>query len=372
MKILVITNLFPNNKEPGRGVFNKQQFLSLSKYCEVKVVAPVAWLSKSVKETEIIDGLEVFHPKLFAVPFITRLINGFLFYFGIKKLVLEIQKNFDFDVILVTWAYPDAFAASLLSSSIKKPLIVKVHGTDINVLSRSFLKRLMIKIALKKAEKIVSVSNNLKERMVSFGVDEDKIVLVQNGVDKDKFKSIDKIECMERLGLDKEKKYVLYVGNLVPIKGVSSLINAFKDVDKNAELNIIGDGVLLSVLKQKVESLGLKNRINFVGRVNHEEIPYWMNSSDVLCLPSINEGCPNVVLESLACGLRVAVSKVGSNPDIIDSKDKGILFESRDMGGISKAINTILKENIKFDSYSILSWDENARKVYELIEMVKI
>ena len=120
MKILVITNLFPNNKEPNRGVFNKQQMAELAKLCEVKVIAPVAWhRAKGILDEEKIEGLKVYHPRYFMIPKIGRSLYGFFFYFGIIGKIKKIYEIFKFDMILAAWAYPDGFGAALVSHALK-------------------------------------------------------------------------------------------------------------------------------------------------------------------------------------------------------------------------------------------------------------
>ena len=129
MKILIITNLFPNSKEPTKGVFNFQQISELAKIneIEVKIVAPVPWFPKikiqkrwymfsQVPKEEVIDGLKVYHPRYFVIPKIMRFLDGISFFSGIFSTVREIKKIFDFDCILATWA---GLESKRLTSSLK-------------------------------------------------------------------------------------------------------------------------------------------------------------------------------------------------------------------------------------------------------------
>src|SRR3989339_534154 len=147
MKILIITNLFPNKKEPNRAVFNKQQFLGLSKFCELKVVAPIPYFSyskKQVPEVEIIDGIEVYYPRYLVIPKILRALYSLFFFFGVKGMVRNIYKEFRFEKILASWAYPDGCASAKIASDMKMPLIMKVHGSDINYAEKYFMRKAMI------------------------------------------------------------------------------------------------------------------------------------------------------------------------------------------------------------------------------------
>ena len=121
MKILIITNLFPNSAEPARGIFNKQQFLELAKFCELKVIAPVPWhKSRGIPGREAIDDIDVYHPRYFMIPKICRSLYGFFFYFSLLPKIKKLYKEFEFDAILATWAYPDAFGSYLIAKTLKK------------------------------------------------------------------------------------------------------------------------------------------------------------------------------------------------------------------------------------------------------------
>jgi len=68
-------------------------------------------------------------------------------------------------------------------------------------------------------------------------------------------------------------------------------------------------GPLEITLREKVKSLGIESKVIFAGRRSHDEISYYMNAADIFCLPSRNEGCPNVILEAFACGVPVVASR---------------------------------------------------------------
>jgi len=177
MKILFISNLFPNINEPSRGVFNLHQIRNLKQYCEVKVVAPIHWFpftfsGRSVPEKETIEGIEVYHPRAFYIPKIFRSAYGIFFYWSTIRVVKKISREFQFDVIFGSWVYPDGYAAMKLADAFGKPLVIKAHGTDINVYAKSFSRRLLIKKVLTKADKVIAVSKKLKDVMTeSLGVE---------------------------------------------------------------------------------------------------------------------------------------------------------------------------------------------------------
>ena len=93
MKLLVVTNLFPNAKEPHRSPFNFQQFSALSRLCELKVVAPIPFLQYSREQVpafERIAGIDVFHPRYLVIPKVLRSTHGLTFFLGIRSTLLSI------------------------------------------------------------------------------------------------------------------------------------------------------------------------------------------------------------------------------------------------------------------------------------------
>lgn len=376
MKLLIITNLFPNRKEPSRGIFNKQQFIELAKLYDVKVVAPMPWhKSGGIPREEIIGGIEAYHPRYFMTPKVLRSLYGFFFLFGILAKVKAIQKEFDFDCIFATWAYPDGFASALLATILKKPLVIKVHGSDINLHTKAFIRKRLIKYALNRSCKVIAVTEALKKSMIDLGIPASKIDVIQNGVDSKLFKPMDMNECRKKLNIGRNRKVILFAGNFVPVKGVKYLLEAFASLcEKKYPLSLIliGDGPEEKLLKERCKTLAIDDTVKFIGRKAHDEMPEWINSADILCLPSINEGCPNVVLEALSCGKPVVATRVGGLLEIVDSEEVGVLVEPVNPGKLSDALNKALGERWNYAGIRSragrFSWPESAARLKNTLE----
>jgi glycosyltransferase involved in cell wall biosynthesis len=391
MKILVITNLFPNKLEPTKATFNKQQLYHLSKLCELKVIAPVPWAPpihfiknwkylRNIPYHEIIDGLDVLHPRYFVIPKIGRSLYGFLFLASIFKHVRRSRDEFNFNCIFALWAYPDGFASVLIAKILKKPILIQILGSDINHYVDYYLRRKMIYYTLKNSDAVTAVSNALKKRVIDIGIPEEKVTFNPNGVDTAKFYPSDKYETQKRLNLPQKKYIILFVGNLVSVKGISYLLEALhiikNDFDKNILLIIIGDGILKNNLENQVKRLELIENVEFKGVRPHNEIPFWMNASDLLCLPSLNEGMPNVVLEALACGKPVVATNVGGIPEIIQNEKNGILVKPCDPEQLADAISKVLTTNWNhFDiarSVEKYSWESSAKRIYDILSKISL
>ena len=392
IKILVIGRLFPNNKMPQFGTFAIQEIRELAKLCHLKVIAPVPWFPRlpakinklnkwqifsEVSKYEKIDNLDVFHPRYLVTPKIGRLFYFLFYLLGIFGLVRHIKRAFKFDLIIAFYGVPDGIASIILAKVLRKPIIVKLLGSDVNVDSKgTIMKRLYTRV-LRKADLIVTVSEQLRLKTIKLGIACDKIVTVTNGVNERLFFPRDKTKQRDKLGLPLDKKIILFVGNMVPVKGVVYLIRAMKVVAEkypDSLLILIGEGDSRDEYENVVRKLGLDSYVEFLGGKQHGEIPHWINASDVLCLPSLNEGYPNILLETIACGVPVVATNVGGVPEIVNSDRIGILVESADPVSLASALISILREaetdHRKESASNSRTWVDVAYEMYKLCERV--
>ncbi len=350
MRLLFVSNLFPNGAEPVRGVFNAQQVAALSKLCEVTVIAP----TRHTMPDENRAGVRVIHPKFFHVPVLSRPCNGRLFAHAIEPVIRRER----FDVVLASWAYPDAYGVMLVSEKLKFPFATTVLGSDVNAFFENATRKKQILRALRSSRVVFAKSKALQSRLATEGIES---VIDYNGIDREKFRFFDRADACRQLGLDAKRRRVLYVGNMLPVKGPTVLSRAaiqLPDVDAI----FVGDGPEKTTAGR------------CVGARPHEEIPLWMNASDVLCLPSVNEGLPNVGLEAMACGLPVVASQVGGVPEIVREGVNGFLVAPSDPQALAEALRRALatkwdREAIRA-SVSQFDWDGNARALFGLLEKI--
>ena len=151
------------------------------------------------------------------------------------------------------------------------------------------------------------------------------------------------------------------------VKGTSYLIKAIKemgDVSGNSpKLLIVGDGPLKDQLLLQAKELGIEKQVSFFGKRPHKEISLWMNAVDLFCLPSIREGMPNVLIESLACGTPAVASAVGAVPEMI-KECNGRVSRLADTKSLRDQIVACLKQpwdrQAIRNSAGTLSWDDCA------------
>jgi glycosyltransferase involved in cell wall biosynthesis len=178
------------------------------------------------------------------------------------------------------------------------------------------------------------------------------------------------------VGADPALRRVLFVGNLVAIKGLPDLLEAFRMASDRSgarlELVLVGEGRLEAALRNQARSLRIEPAIRFVGREARARVASWMAASDVLVLPSLDEGVPNVVLEALACGRPVVASAVGGIPEVHPGESAGALVSPSSPGQLAAALVETLGRSWNESALARLTdgldWASNARKVVEAIQ----
>ncbi|MFW6186273.1 MAG: glycosyltransferase [Halobacteriota archaeon] len=194
------------------------------------------------------------------------------------------------------------------------------------------------------------------------------VKVLPNGVDTGKFRPIDRDKAKEwfeqKFKLD-DNLNIVFVGRFSPEKGVEYLIKSLEYLE--GKLFLAGGGPQESHLRRIAEKFG--DKVQFIGKVKHEEIPLLHNATDVFVLPSISmEGFSNSMLEALACGLPVVATPVGAAPDVVTS-EVGVVVEMRSARAIADGIVKVRdldREKIHYIVKENYSFDVVADKVYEL------
>jgi len=377
--IVLISNLYPNCNESTRGLFIKQLAESIAKTTVLTVIAPLPYnplelfgKTSRVPSVELINGITVYHPRYVVIPKLFRSLTGYFFYFGIKKLVRKLVSENKADIISSHWVYPDSFAATLVAKKFNLPIAVHALGCDINEYVKYKLRKRLIVKTLKYSNINIVKSQDLKDKISTLGIPSTKTHVVHNGVDQNKFRRIPSLQARSQLGLSSDLKYGLFVGNFQIEKGLQYLIEAVSYLkDLNFTLLVIGSGPLEQTIKALVSYLNIEDKVVFLGRIEHQKIPLYMAAADILCLPSLREGCPNVVLESLSCGTPVVASNVGAVPDIISSEKFGFIVPPRDPKLLSEGIIKGLElDKEKMPLFEWYSWDKNSNKVLQLLNSI--
>jgi glycosyltransferase involved in cell wall biosynthesis len=353
IKIVTFTTLYPNAVQPTNWLFVEHRLRHLLKSGEIeaKVVAPVPWfpikhscfgryaLYARVPDKERRHGIDVFHPRYPVVPKIGMVIAPLLMVTTLRPVFTKLRRDgYKFDLIDAHYFYPDGVAAVLLGRMFNKPVIITGRGTDINVFPRYRLPRKSILWAARRAAASITVCQALKNKLVEMGVPEKHVTVLRNGVDLELFHPIDRDAARQRLGLDGIT--LLSVGNLVKLKGHDIVIRALRELPK-VHLLIAGDGEEEFKLRKLTNSLGVSNRVTFLGPLLQEDLIEYYGAVDALVLASSREGWANVLLEAMACGTPVIASSVGGTPEVVTAPEAGVLMRERTPAGLVQAFHAL-------------------------------
>ena len=375
IKTLLITNLYPNPQELNRGIFVESMARGLREYCDITIVSPLPWFPRlgllrglkswykfsQVPYTYELNGQKIICPKYLAIPNVGFL-HGFFLFMAIWPLIKRLQGQRKFDLINAHWLFPDGVAAAWVAKRLRLPLVLSAHGTDVNLYLKMRLRAPQIIVALNMAAGITLVSRQHAQRMNDLGINQEKVAIIGNGFDK-VFVVGDRMSSRADLGIDIDRKIIMFIGRLVPVKGLNYLLVVMAKMLKRGgdcpELAVVGDGPLRKEYEREIVRLGLGNCIRLYGEKKHLEISKWISAANIICLPSISEGCPTIVIEALACGRPVVAAKVGDVPYLIN-KDNGVLFESKNteqmLEAIQQALDKKWNEQAIRDSVVDMTW----------------
>jgi glycosyltransferase involved in cell wall biosynthesis len=378
LKVLVLTNLFPTPWDPLRGAFNRQQFERLGERHDVHVLTAVDFRERMAgRRGEVhVRNLATDHFVFVYPPRIGRSLHPFTWAVSLLLQRGRAIRAAGYDVMLLSWGYPDAVAAGWLARRLRIPYLVKVHGSDLNVHAEYPLRRAMIRTALCGAGAVVAVSLALAAKAVAIGADPARVSTIYNGVDGERFAPGGKAEARRRQGLPDAVPLLLYVGNLKPTKGCVDLLEAFPAVlsrHPDAQLVFVGAGAARDELLRRAASHGCAHRVRLAGAVPHPELADWFRAADLLCLPSHNEGVPNVVLEAMSCGTPVVATRVGGIPEVLPGF-AGMLVPVSDRAALEDALLQACDHS--WDHGRITAhaagfrWDDNIDRMDRLLRTV--
>ena len=260
----------------------------------------------------------------------------------------KVAKKFCPDII---HAHNIFFTTSLLAVLFKrvyhKKMIITAHLGDvrklaligqIKALAASFYEYSLGKVALASSDKVIAVSKSVRKYMISLGVSPEKVYVIQNGVDLEGF-------LPAKENSDSEKCNILFVGRLLPNKGLRYLIEAAQIIvtksSKKVLFKIIGDGAHKEQFEEMIASKGLSDFFVFLGKV--PSISEIFQEGGIFVRPSLTEGMPLTVLEAMASQLPIIASNVAGTSELIIQNETGLLVESGNVKQLAKAILSLVE-----------------------------
>lgn len=390
LRILVFSTLFPHKGEPTQGIFVENRLRHLLKDANVDatVIAPVPWFpfknrifgkygrAASADYTEVRGGLSIYHPRYIVIPKIGMMLTPFFLARTALKMAQKLLRGgAKFDLIDAHYLFPDCVSASRLSAKLGLPYTATARGSDVTQIALIPGPKKLILQACADAGQVITVSQSLKDKLMAVGADGHNISVLRNGVDADRFypSVADRNGFLEHIGLDGTTPTIMFAGWLIERKRVDIVIDAMTHLPR-AQAIIVGDGPLRSSLLAQTKSLGLEDRVKFVGQKQPDEMPQYFSVADVLCLPSEREGWANVMLEAMACGAVIVARNVDGAVELITDGAPGRLVDGDDAAKYAGAIDELLLEKparAHIRSYALgYSWQSTSTKQMKIFQSI--
>ncbi|MGB4215782.1 MAG: glycosyltransferase family 4 protein, partial [Thermacetogeniaceae bacterium] len=237
-----------------------------------------------------------------------------------------------------------------------------------------------------KADKIIVVTSKLKQILIrEYNVSENKIEVLENGANVDLFRPMERNRVISKLRISEQFRYVCFVGNFATWQGLEYLIKSVPHVLKecpDARFLLVGDGDLKERLESMVKDIGVSDKVIFTGMVPYQNVPYYINVSDVCVAPFISQRneriglSPLKLCEYLSCEKPVIASRI-SGLEILEDHQMGLLVPPEDEVALAQAIVRMLKDyslreemgkNGRQYVVKHRSWESVARKTLEVFE----
>jgi glycosyltransferase involved in cell wall biosynthesis len=316
VRVLLLANAYPSDKNPGFGAFVRRAADALAD-----------------------QGVEVERAVL-----TTRArgrVQTPLKYAGLAALGLTRGLAKRPDVVWSHYLVPTGTIARRVGKLLRVPYVATAHGTDVVNAETSPRLRELTGAVLRDAAAVVAVSDQLADRLRALYGDLDgRLHVVSAGIDLARFHPGDGEVAATALGWDAPHPRFAFVGNLVEVKNVERLLEAFARVHgkQGGALAVVGDGPLRPALEARAAALGIADAVTFTGEVASQDVARWMRAADVGCLVSQVEGFGLVAVESLACGRPVVLTQNAGAAHVVTPGVNGALCDPQDVESIVAAL----------------------------------
>lgn len=342
------------------GSFVKNQVEELKNYFKkVIIIAPVFQTYGYLRKDKICKNysygnVEVYFPRSIYIPISwlrKPLIDNRLHI--VEKTIKK--HHLEFDLIHAHFTWPSGYIGIKLREKYGKPVVITIHE-DRGWFDREIMmNHPFINTTLSEANALIRVNRIDVPVLQRYNK---QVSTIPNGFSP-AFHPIETSVARKELDISLDQKIIFSLGFLDKRKGFNDLIDAMEVIcgQRSDVLCYIGGaGAELRRLQAQIDRLHLGEKVRLIGSVPGDNVPLWMNASDLYVLPSLNEGNPTVMFEALGCGIPFVGTSVGGVPEVITSDDYGFLVEPGNSGDLAEKI--LLALDREWDQEKILTYAE--------------
>jgi L-malate glycosyltransferase len=354
VNILIIPSWYATNSNPTNGSFFREQAMALKEaghnvivaFVEVRLASRDLFSEKvDIKDDNGIKTYRIIQGK---IPKTGNIGTAIAFRRGLLKIIKNLYNRENIDIVHLHSCIWGGIGAVSASRKLNIPLVITEHSSYYSRYRVKMIEKLILRYSFKSANKVISVSNSLREIISKY---KSNIEVIPNMVDCDKVLSI--INKKNNLGEEGQFTF-LSLCYLKKNKGVDILIRAFSTYFRGKEVKLIiaGDGPERESLENLSKELGILEQVEFKGALNRDEVYKVMSNCNIFVLPSKFETFGVVLIEALANGKPVISTRNGGANDIV-TDENGILVDIDDIEGLGKAMVDLKLDYNKYNEEEI-------------------
>ena len=290
---------------------------------------------------------------------------------ALSSKLVDMVKLHKLEVLHVHYAIPHAYAAYMAKKMLQEegiyvPIVTTLHGTDITLVGSHPFYKPAVTFSINKSDAVTAVSQSLKDDTLRLFDIKNKISVVPNFIDLDKYNH-SYTDCQRAIMARDNEKIITHISNLRPVKRVQDIISVFYNIQKEmpAKLMLVGEGPEREKIELQCKKLDILDKVIFFGKSN--EIDKILAFSDLFLLPSETESFGLAALEAMASSTAVISSNTGGIPEVNIQGVSGFLSNVGDIDDMTKNALYILSDKKRLETFKA-----NARKESLKFDLHKI